>query len=176
MTLIQNDSSADYPWRNSPEHPNSKQQNQESTHDRDLPENQNINIEEQDQQPTSVLDRPVNSPADAKQQDERSTQDANISQTSPDGRRSPSSSSWLSSLRSRAQRVVFLQGRSSRLVGTAPNDGSPTIQTSAEDSTSTDTTQSMMPKSGQESRGPDGLIKFRVHHYFDYVAGTSTGG
>jgi hypothetical protein len=49
-------------------------------------------------------------------------------------------------------------------------------EASMQDSNSSNTTQSKVPVLRQDTWESGTLIRFRVYHYFDYIAGTSTGG
>lgn len=147
---MQYDSSADYPWRNPPE-------------------DENHDVEQQNQQVTQDHSPPEHSRSDQQPMQDRNVPDASLN-SPPSTQPSSPSSSFLSRLRRR------LSPRHSKPIGAAQNDALPGSQISAQDSNSSDSAQSKPPKPEEDSRGIDHLVRFRVNHYFDYVAGTSTGG
>lgn len=120
LTVAQNDSSEEYPWRNPP-----KSRESEACSPRDdckLP----------------------------------------IAPDDPPDLRSPSSHGVRDSAIGPANRIAPLLQPPSRKSG--------------EDSNSSNTSQSKACPGKEDSWEIDALVSFRVHHYFDYVAGTSTGG
>lgn len=122
---VQNDNSAEYPWR----HPTKSSEDDTSV---------------QDQQPTEG----------------RTTCDA-----------PPENTERLLDVG-----TVSSQQELNRSVEVAHRNSLQPGRRSGEDSNSSNTMESKSPAPEKDSWKNDTLVRFRVNHYFDYIAGTSTGG